>query len=95
MYTHGQLKKLYPNGRIVYAGQVGCPVTQKLERTARMCRGVQGSVCMCLTSREKRHNDRQPTGSFDNCVLSVELAIEVSGSCVIFVLDFLLAILGK
>ena len=41
MYTHGQLKKLYPNGRIVYAGQVGCPVIHKLKTTA-CSRHVQG-----------------------------------------------------
>ena len=35
MYTHGQLKKLYPNGRIVYAGQVGGPVLHKLQRVSQ------------------------------------------------------------
>ena len=36
MYTHGEVKKLYPNGRIVYAGQVGCVALPCLERTGVM-----------------------------------------------------------
>ena len=48
MYTHGQLKKLYPNGRIVYAGQVRCPVLHKLKRVS------QWTPYWCITSCKRQ-----------------------------------------
>ena len=43
MYTHGHISKLYPNGRIVYQGQVGFLKSHRL--TAAIVYSLQCQLC--------------------------------------------------